>query len=181
MEESKTGCRGSRRRIALEWVAAVAAAMVIAFLVHRYAYAQLEVHNVSMQNTLSSGQRLIEDRWSYRFVQPKRGDIVIINGPESKLRLIKRVVALPGERLDIRDGQVWIDGSLLHEPYAVGRTEPGDGLPVPYTVETGKLVVLGDNRENSMDSRTIGPIAMTSIEGKAVLRIYPIDQFGTLR
>lgn len=167
-------------RAVAEWLAAIAAAAVIAFLVQRFLYTQVEVHNVSMRNTLLSGDRLIEDRWSYHFVQPKRGDIVIINRPEGR-RLIKRVISVPGDVLDIRGGRVWIDGEPLNEPYANGATEPGGVLAFPYTVGPGELIVMGDNRENSLDSRGFGPVPVDSVEGKAVLRIYPINTFGKLK
>ncbi|QAY65676.1 signal peptidase I [Paenibacillus protaetiae] len=164
-------------RTVLEWLLAGVAAAIIAWSVKHYMYAQLEIHNISMQNTLYDGQRLIEDKWSYHFHQPHRGDIVIIDGPESDIRLIKRVIGLPGDELDIRDGQVFINGTALPEPYAKGRTEP-NGITVPFVIGQGELFVMGDNRENSMDSRTLGPIAFTSIEGKAVFRMWPFRQFG---
>ncbi|MBD2871211.1 signal peptidase I [Paenibacillus arenilitoris] len=162
-----------------EWTVSLAVAVVAALLFQTYIYAQSEVHNVSMQNTLVEGQRLIEDKWSYRLHEPERGDIVVIDGPESDLRLIKRVIALPGDVLDIRHGDVYLNGEKLEEPYAKGRTFAGS-VAMPYEVEPGQLFVMGDNRENSMDSRTLGPIARDSIEGKAVFRIWPIGRFGTL-
>lgn len=166
-------------RAIAEWIAALVAAAIIAVLVQRYAYAQLIVHNISMQKTLYDGQRLIEDRWTYHFHEPRRGDIVIINGPEADVRLIKRVIALPGDQLDIKDGIVWLNGDPLPEPYANGKTEPND-MTLPYTVGDNQLFVMGDNREYSLDSRLIGPIAISSIEGKAVFRIYPLHLFGKL-
>ncbi|WP_245772888.1 signal peptidase I [Paenibacillus catalpae] len=162
-----------------EWLISIIAATVIALLFQNYVYAQAEVHNISMQKTLAEGQRLIEDKWSYRFNQPEHGDIVIIHGPESPLRLVKRVIGLPGDVLDVRDGEVYLNGQLLSEPYAEGMTMPL-GMQFPYTVAPRQLFVLGDNREHSADSRTIGPIAFSSIEGKAVYRIWPLNKFGIL-
>lgn len=163
-----------------EWSLSLGLAVVAAMLLQNYVYAQTEVHNVSMQHTLSEGQRLIEDKWSYRFSDPKRGDIVIINGPEHQDRLVKRVIALPGETVDMKDGAVYIDGQPLEEPYANGSTYAG-AVQMPFAVPDGHVFVLGDNRENSLDSRSFGPVAMSSLEGKAVFRIWPVNEFGTLK
>jgi len=162
-----------------EWVVSLGIAVVVAMLFQTYVYAQSEVRNVSMQNTLVAGQRLIEDKWSYHFHEPRHGDIVIINGPESDLRLIKRVVGLPGDVVDIHNGEVYLNGEKIDEQYVKGQTFAGS-VDIPFTVEEGQLFVMGDNREHSMDSREIGPIARSSIEGKAVLRIWPLPKFGTL-
>lgn len=162
-----------------EWVVSLGIAVVVALLFQNYVYAQSEVHNVSMQNTLVAGQRLIEDKWSYRLHEPRHGDIVIISGPESDLRLIKRVVGLPGDVVDIQNGEVYLNGEKIEEQYVKGQTVAGSVL-VPFTVKEGQLFVMGDNREHSMDSRELGPIARSSIEGKAVFRIWPLPKFGTL-
>lgn len=162
-----------------EWVVSLGIAVIVAMLFQTYVYAQSEVHNVSMQNTLVEGQRLIEDKWSYRFHEPKHGDIVIINGPESELRLIKRVIALPGDVVDIRNGAVYLNGKAIEEQYVKGQTLSGN-IEIPFTVQADQLFVMGDNREHSMDSRALGPIARSSIEGKAVYRIWPLPKFGDL-
>lgn len=162
-----------------EWVVSLGIAVIVAMLFQTYVYAQSEVHNVSMQNTLVEGQRLIEDKWSYRFHEPKHGDIVIINGPESDLRLVKRVIALPGDVVDIRNGAVYLNGKAIDEQYVKGQTLSGN-IEIPFTVQADQLFVMGDNREHSMDSRALGPIARSSIEGKAVYRIWPLPKFGDL-
>ncbi|AZN40932.1 signal peptidase I [Paenibacillus albus] len=163
-----------------DWFISLAVAIVVALLVQNYAFAQTEVKNISMQKTLVEGQRLIEDKVSYYFEKPQRGDIVIINGPESDKRLIKRVIGLPGDVIDFtEDGRVTINGEALEEPYIKGLTY-ANGLQVPYTVPDKTVFVMGDNRENSMDSRAIGPIAFSSVEGRAVFRLWPLNKFGQL-
>lgn len=162
-----------------EWTLSLGIAVVGALLFQNYVYAQTEVHNVSMQNTLVEGQRLIEDKWSYRFHGPKQGDIVIINGPEYDSRLVKRVIALPGQTIDFKDGDVYVDGVKLDEGYVKGETYP-NVVAVPYTVPADHVFVMGDNRENSFDSRSFGPVALDSLEGKAVFRVWPIGKFGDL-
>lgn len=162
-----------------DWTLSILLATIIALLFQNYVYAQSEVHNISMQNTLVAGQRLIEDKWSYRFKSPERGDIVVIHGPESPLRLVKRVVGLPGDVIDVRDGAVYLNGMKYVEPYVKGLTLSGT-MSFPYTVAPKQLFVMGDNREHSEDSRAIGPIAFSSIEGKVVIRIWPLAKFGLL-
>ncbi|CAM3150882.1 signal peptidase I [Paenibacillus lupini] len=162
-----------------DWTLSIILAIIIALLFQNYVYAQSEVHNISMQNTLVAGQRLIEDKWSYRFKSPERGDIVVIHGPESPLRLVKRVVGLPGDIIDVRDGAVYLNGMQYVEPYVKGQTLSGT-MSFPYTVAPKQLFVMGDNREHSEDSREIGPIAFSSIEGKVVIRIWPLTKFGLL-
>ncbi|MFC0328870.1 signal peptidase I [Paenibacillus sepulcri] len=162
-----------------DWLLSLTIAVVAALLIQNYAFAQTEVRNVSMQHTLFEGQRLIEDKLSYHFDQPNRGDIVIISGPESDKRLVKRVIGLPGDMLDIKDGHVLINGTVLEEPYVKGLTF-SNGLSIPYTVPDKKVFVMGDNRENSQDSRELGPISISSLEGRAVFRLWPLNKFGLL-
>jgi len=171
--------RKSWQKEVREWVVSIVMAIGIALLIQNYAFAQAQVHQSSMYGTLEEGQRLVEDKLSYRFSEPERGDIVIIDGPESDLRLIKRLIALPGDTVDMREGAVYLNGAKLDEPYANGQTFP-NGLELPLTVPEGKVFVLGDNRERSIDSRQLGLIASSSLEGKAVFRIWPLQKFGGL-
>lgn len=177
-KEKKTGNRKWVRDLR-EWTVSLGLAVTVALLVQSYAFAQTEVRNISMEGTLIEGQRLIEDKLSYRFGTPKYGDIVIINGPETELRLIKRVVGLPGDILDMKDGVLVRNGANLEEPYVQGNTDP-HGLQIPYVVPEDTVFVMGDNRENSMDSRELGPVRLSSLEGKAIFRLWPFNRFGGL-
>lgn len=167
----------SLTREILGWVWIIPVALVANLLIQNYAFAQTEVRSISMQGTLYEGQRLIESKLTYRFTDPGRGDIIILNGPEYKDRLIKRLIGLPGDVIDMKDGRVYVNGELLEEPYVKGTTYAA-GLSVPYTVPEGHVFVMGDNRERSSDSRQLGPFALSSIEGKAVLRVWPLKDFG---
>lgn len=182
MEQEQTKPKGNRwLKEIKDWTLSLGIAIVVALLFQNYVYAQTEVHNISMQNTLVEGQRLIEDKWSYRFNDPKQGDIVIINGPEHEEgRLVKRIIALPGQTIDMRDGYVYVDGVQLDEPYAKGLTYP-NFVQIPFTVPEGHVFVMGDNREWSKDSREFGAVSMESLEGKAVYRIWPLGKFGGLQ
>ncbi|OXM16068.1 signal peptidase I [Paenibacillus herberti] len=162
-----------------ETVVMLLMAILLSLLVQQYAFAQTEVHNISMQSTLSEGQRLLENKLAYRFSSPQRGDIAIISGPESELRLVKRIVALPGENVTIDGGKLFINGKPLDEPYATGKTYPLT-LRLPFTVPEGHVFVLGDNRENSTDSRELGPVRISSLEGKIIFRLWPMNKLGTV-
>ncbi|BBH20786.1 signal peptidase I [Paenibacillus baekrokdamisoli] len=162
-----------------DWAVSLSIAIVVALLIQNYAFAQTEVRNISMQHTLVEGQRLIEDKISYHFEKPNRGDIVIIDGPESDIRLIKRVIGLPGDKLEIKNGVVFINGEALIETYIKGSTFP-NGMSVPFIVPADKVFVMGDNREHSEDSRALGPIAISSLEGRAIFRLWPLQKFGKL-
>lgn len=160
-----------------EWGVPLMIAIIGATLFRTYGFAQIRVFDISMQNTFFEGHRLIEDKISYRFTAPERGDIVIIRDPDLPERLIKRVIGLPGETIHIKDGVVWIDGVRLDEPYAKGRTFPSK-LEMPYRIPEDSVFVLGDNREHSLDSRSLGAIPLTYIEGKTDIRIWPLSEFG---
>jgi signal peptidase I len=161
-----------------EWGVPLVIAVVGAALFRTYGFAQIQVVDVSMQNTFFEGHRLIEDKISYRFSEPERGDIVIIRDPDlSAERLIKRVIGLPGETIRIDDGAVWIDGVRLDEPYVKGSTYPST-LEMPYRIPPDSVFVMGDNRERSLDSRALGAIPLSSIEGKVDVRIWPFSRFG---
>lgn len=188
----------------LQWVLTIAGALILSLTIRSYAFATTEVKQCSMQSTLFEGQRLIENKIEYYYSHPKRGDIVIIDQKaekgvlktfvlntkefidgfykketDQKLRLIKRVIGVPGDEIDIREGKVYINGDSYNEPYVKGITFPNNTY-FPIIVPDKKYFVMGDNRENSMDSRDIGLIGSDQIEGKAVLRVWPIEMFGDI-
>ncbi|NLX77476.1 MAG: signal peptidase I [Clostridiaceae bacterium] len=185
----------------LEWILYLVGAVLITSLLQSQLYALTTVHQSSMQNTLQEGHALIIDKISYQFSNPKRGDIVVfLRGENTKgfinrykiflkdvnlrlhksfrsNRLIKRIIAVEGDTIDIHDGQVYINGILMDEPYVKGIT-PKMELVCPYTVPEGYVFVMGDNRENSLDSRSFGPVDIRSVEGKAIFRVYPFSEIG---
>ena len=138
----------------------------------------------SMENSFVEGDYIILLRQHYRlFSEIKRGDIIVFHssmttGTGRSKDLIKRVIALPGETIAISGGVVYIDGKPLDEPY----TKDGYTGTVmsELTVPDGMIFVMGDNRQNSIDSRALGCIDQKQIIGKAVLRLFPLGKFGTL-
>ncbi len=184
------------------WIVVIVVALVLSLFIDSTIIAKAEVEQSSMENTLFEGQQLIVNKLSYAFDEPKRGDIIIFLENEEKgniidnfirsvknrfsssdeiaaeqERLVKRVIGVAGDEIDIQDGYVYINGERLEESYVNGITLPGN-LKLPITVGEGELFVIGDNREVSRDSRDFGPIDVKQVEGKAVFRVYPFNQIG---
>lgn len=160
----------------------VIAAMLL--IIH-YVGQRTEVSGSSMENTLSDGDNLIVDKISYRFHDPERYDIIIFPYKyEEDTYYIKRIIGLPGEHVRIDDsGNIYINGKVLKESY--GREviqDPGIARD-EITLGEGEYFVLGDNRNNSSDSRdpSVGIIQKKDIIGRAWLQIYPFDEFGFIR
>ena len=160
----------------------VIAAMLL--IIH-YVGQRTEVSGSSMENTLSDGDNLIVDKISYRFQDPERYDIIIFPYKyEEDTYYIKRIIGLPGEHVRIDDsGNIYINEKVLTESY--GREviqDPGIARD-EITLGEGEYFVLGDNRNNSSDSRdpSVGIIQKKDIIGRAWLQIYPFDEFGFIR
>jgi signal peptidase I len=131
------------------------------------------------------------DKLTPRWAPYERGDVVVFRPPATWASprsdpYIKRVIGLPGDQIEIRDGQVFVNGVVLVEGYLVAAggepvvTEPEFGEADSWTVPIDGLFVLGDNRDRSADSRTFGPIRTSDVIGRAWLRYWPLDAFGTM-
>ena len=173
---------------------------VIAFLVKTFVAQAFYIPSESMTPQLLVNDRVVVSKISYRLHEPRRGDIVVFDNPSevangdgngsnfvvrfvrgigeavgvvqpSTEEFIKRVIALPGERVEARDGRIYIDGRLLDEPYLPPGLRTSDFAP--RTVPADRLWVMGDNRANSADSRVFGPIARSSVVGRTVFRVWP--------
>ena len=141
------------------------------------------VLSTSMQPNLIEGQRLLISRAHYLFGKPQRGDIVVFEPApyqEGQDRLIKRLIGLPGEKIEFRDQSVYINGKLLDEPYL---NEPCKSAFCPdaaWDLATDEYFMMGDNRNRSRDSRAFGPIKHQQIVGRAILRWWPPAMWGVL-
>lgn len=189
-----------------EWLVVFAASFILVMLLNTAVFATTQVRQTSMKDTLLEGQHLFVEKLSYLFRDPSKGDIIvfieaeyptnyldrvkiflkdvseIFKPVESKtnIRLVKRVIGVPGDKIDIRDGKVYLDGKLLEESYVKGQTYQRD-MQFPVTVPEGKYLVFGDNREVSKDSRTFGFIERSQIEGKVIFRFWPMNKLGWLK
>lgn len=142
------------------------------------------VDGSSMQDTLQDEEQLMVERLSYRFSNPKRFDIVILMpyGEDVDEYFIKRVIGLPGETIQIKDGEIFINGEVLEENYGKEPIIDGGIAEEPLTLGDDEYFVMGDNRNDSDDSRAdyIGAITRNLIKGKAILRVWPLDRFGSI-
>lgn len=159
---------------------------VILYIGISFAVQAVHVEGLSMWATLDDNDYLIANKIDYRLHAPQRGDIIILRPPtNNSTDFIKRIIALPGERLLIRDGVVYINGHKLDEPY-LPEAWTQDNSPAPWSVGDGQVVppneyfVMGDNRNRSQDSRFFGPISRDRIDGKAWFRIWPLNSFGNI-
>lgn len=151
-------------------------AIVIALLIHVFLAQATRVYGQSMEPNLHTNERLVIEKFSYHFHGPRRGDVVVLRDPGgSPELLIKRVVGLPGERVTLADGKVYIDGVPLDEPYL---DQPTQGGGRSWVVPPLSVFVMGDNRSASRDSRIFGPVALEELVGKALFRYWPLDEVG---
>jgi signal peptidase I len=166
------------RQIILEFLSTAVRAAILAFLIIYFVAQTSIVHGYSMEPTLHENQRLIIEKVSYRFEQPVRGDVVIVDVPDSEIPLIKRVVGLPGETVAILNGQLFINNQPVTEPYL--SPLPAYNYPAT-TVPEGCLFVMGDNRTVSRDSRAFGPVSQDQILGRAWLSYWPPQDLGLVK
>lgn len=162
---------------AREWLETIVIALVVALLIRTFVVQVYVVDGESMEPTLHTGERFLVNKFIFHFRNPKPGEIVVLNDPGKPTReLIKRVVAVAGETVEVRQGVAYVDGHPLNEPY-VNRLYPiGDSAPTK--VPPGTIYVMGDNRGRSFDSRSIGPILLSKVEGEAFFMIWPADRFA---
>jgi len=163
-----------------ELLETVLPAILIALLLNVFVGQATRVQGQSMEPNLHTDQRLVVEKVSYRFHGPRRGDIVVIRVPsQGDELLIKRVIGLPGETVEVRDGHVYIDEQLLDEPYTQGSTRSGRIARV--IVPPLNIFVMGDNRDHSNDSRTFGPVPIENVVGRAWLSYWPLNDAGIVQ
>ena len=134
----------------------------------------------SMVPTLEVGDRVLVNKFIYRFTEPKRGDVIVFKSVDNPNEdLIKRVVGLPGDKIAVRDGTLFVNGEAQKEPY-VNKAVPDSSFYAPTKVPKDNLFMMGDNRTNSADSRYFGPLPEKNIEGEAFLRFWPLNRIGAL-
>ena len=173
-------------------------------IINTKVFAMAKVQQKSMENTLYNDEMLLVDKLSYNFSEPKRGDIITFlkdeekgsffeesykflkevislkNVSDNRTRYIKRVIGIEGDEVNISGGFVYINGEMIDESYIKGETYSRD-IDFPIVVGENELLVLGDNREVSKDSRDFGLIKINQVEGQAVFRISPLNRFGVIK
>jgi len=189
----------------LDYVKIILIALIITNLLTVFVFGLSQVRQSSMETTLIEKDQLIVEKLTYSFSKPKTGDIVVfideaavdnsisakfkrlyddmfakLTRSEGHLRLVKRIIGLPGQTIDIRDGYVYIDGEKLDEPY-LNVTTSAKGKAYPITIPDNEYFVMGDNRTVSFDSRDFGTVPIEKIEGKVVFRFFPFNKIGRVK
>lgn len=165
------------KKYVLEILGAVLIGVALFFLIH-LSVQRAVVEGSSMEPSLQNEQVLLVSKLAYKFGEPQRGDIIIFPPPHilnPEKDYIKRIIGLPGETVEVRNGVVYINDIPLDEPYI---TEPANSNFAKTTVPANEYFVLGDYRNNSLDSRSGWTVPYDTIVGKAWLLIWPLDTFG---
>ena len=192
--ENTYGSSALIRRLLVEWVGVIGIALVIAIIVRMFLLQQFYISGPSMETTMFTNNRVLVNKLAYQIGDVKRGDVVVfdratVNGNDVVHDdLIKRVIALGGETISIKSCVVYINGTILAEPYLPARdtemTDPQDRCSTVDIVDTvipeGEFFLMGDNRPQSYDSRMFGPITREMIVGRAFVIIWPVTQWRFL-
>jgi signal peptidase I len=168
-------------RVCLEWLSIIVGALLVALVLKATVVQTFYIPSGSMLPTLEVGDRIVVNKLAFRLGEVERGDLVVFSKPTTLDNVqindfIKRVIGLPGEEISSRDGQVFINGKQLLEPY-LQAGEFTSGLP-NTKIPTGHYFVMGDNRKNSSDSRFFGAIPSELLVGEPFIRIWPLSRFN---
>jgi signal peptidase I len=182
-KKKKKGKNKSKRKQGYEWLVLVAASLAVALFVRGFLIQAFYIPSESMVPTLVKNDRVLVNKLSYKLHDVHRGDIVVFDAPPGAATaqvkdLIKRVIGLPGETIEGRNGTIFINNKPLDEPYLPPDVRSRD-FP-PAKVPPDKIWVLGDNRQDSRDSTFFGPITEHSIVGRAFVKIWPLNDLGLL-
>jgi signal peptidase I len=173
----------STTRSIVEWVAVVGGALIVALVIRAFFLAAFYIPSESMVPTLQKGDRVLVNKLSYKLHDVHRGDVVVFgrppNEPDNGIKdLIKRVIGLPGETIEVRDCKVLINGQPLTESYVKSWTRTC--TYAPHQIGKDEVFVMGDNRDDSQDSRYFGPIKESLIVGRAFVIVWPLTHLGWL-
>lgn len=178
MEEREAARRKMIREIII-WIVELVAVVLLSYVIVAFGMVKTSMIGGSMAPTLADGESIIVNKIQYRFTSPKRFDVIVFrqNGNEHSYYNIKRVIGLPGETVQIKDGLIYIDGRKLEEEYKFDEISNGGLAREAITLDANEYFVLGDNRNASEDSRytNIGLIVKDDIVGKAWIRVSPFD------
>jgi signal peptidase I len=166
----------SAKRFFIDLLETIVLAVVLFFAINAVS-ARVRVDGFSMVPTLQDGEYVLVNRLAYRNSLPERGDIIVFSSPQTTdLDLIKRVIGLPGDTVEISGGAVRVNGQVLEEPYIAAAPVYNGEWEVP----DGKLFVLGDNRNDSSDSHAWGLLPLENVIGKAILIYWPIPDWNLI-
>lgn len=183
-EEKKPLLTDKAKKEIREWLISLAAAVVAVMLIRTFLFTIIRVDGPSMSDTLLDGDKLFVTIADMKANGPQRFDVVICKYPERRDNYVKRVIGLPGETLEVKKGVLYIDGEAIEEPFLSDlRTERFDRISNnfgPIVIGEGEYFVMGDNRDNSNDSRNVGMITEEMMIGKVRQIIWPLNRFGAV-
>ena len=180
-ELEEQGKSKSTAREVLDGILYIGIVLILSWLLVTFVGVRTVVDGQSMEPTLQDGNNLIVDKLSYRFRDPKRYEIIVFPYKyEENTYYIKRIIGLPGETVQVKNGEVYIDGEILGEDYGAEAMEDAGIASEPIELGTDEYFVLGDNRNHSSDSRdpSVGVLRREDLIGRAWIRIYPFDEMG---
>jgi signal peptidase I len=163
----------SKKRELLSWLITIAIAVAVALVIRFFILEFVPVDGPSMQDTLYTHDLMVVTKLDYVFGKPQRGDIVVTRFEGKQGFYVKRLIGLPGETIEIRNGDVYIDGTIIDDNYA---TEKPEEPLAPTKIPEDHIFVMGDNRNDSLDSRYLGTVPMKDVVGVAHLVIYPFNR-----
>jgi signal peptidase I len=170
----------------LDFLETIVVSLAIFALVYLFLFQPHQVDGRSMEPNFHNGEYILTDKVSYRFDEPKRGDVVVFHSPQDeRVDFIKRILAVPEDKIMVKGGYVYLNDQKLEESYIndPGAVVAGKFLRenAPVTVPSGQYIVMGDNRLHSSDSREWGLITRAEIVGRAFFRYWPINEFGLVK
>lgn len=180
------GVKPKRQSGFLRWTVETIVMIGLAFLlaqgIKTYVVQPFVIPTGSMEPTIMAGDRVLADKLTFRLREPRTGDIVVFDDPTGRHpQLIKRIIAVGGETLDIEDGIVLVNGEPLDEPYLIDVTTELGTVLLPITLDEDELWLMGDNRPNSGDSRFMGPVPDSMVQGRGFAIYWPLNRMGPLR
>ena len=185
VSEARERLRDDRTRGIVKWVFEIIVTLVFAVLVAISAFQTVTLQESAMEPTYSVGQKFFVNRALYKIKSPKRGDVIVLktSASDDAALHIRRVIGLPGETVQIKEGQIYINGNVYEENGAYQEIADGGLADSAITLESGEYFVLGDNRNNSEDSRfsDIGNISKKYIVGKIWFTVSPKSKIGFIR
>lgn len=182
--------RGGIANIILEFVQSIVLALSVFVLLYLFVAQPNQIDGRSMDSNFTNGEYIITDKLTYKFREPKRGEVVVFKAPstepcaENECEYIKRIIALGGDRIKVEKGNIYLNGELLEQNFLDShiKSDPGQFLQegIEKTIENGFYICMGDNRPYSRDSREFGVIAKQDIVGRAVFKYWPIGSVGII-
>lgn len=176
-----------KKKEIFQWVLCLIIVVALVFVFRNFVFQRNRIDGNSMETTFSDGDGIIVEKLSYELGNPKRFDVIVFYpfGKKEGDYFIKRIIGMPGEIIQIREGKIYINGEILEEDYGNSLIDYSGIAEQPYKIDDGKYFVMGDNRiaDESFDSRyeEIGAVDRKLIGGKAILRISPISKFKIIK